>query len=118
MMLIIFTEEQSLIYVPPELIYVENDIAIVKSVYEIEVQENEEEKDFEYEAIYEKIPYLLVPASPAHDIWALGLVLYELCTGKKFFIQVTHHMINQPIAHDYGDERINQIISTRMICWI
>jgi serine/threonine protein kinase len=30
----------------------------------------------------------LIRASQAHDIWSLALVMYELCSGMKFFIQV------------------------------
>ena len=32
-----------------------------------------------------ELPYELVPASPSHDAFALGMVLYQLCSGKTFF---------------------------------
>jgi serine/threonine protein kinase len=75
-------------YLPPELIYVENDVAVVKRLQSSSTIGMDDEVDFEYEVISQKLPELLLPSSPAHDVWALGLVLYELCSGVKFFIQV------------------------------
>jgi len=31
------------------------------------------------------LPYTLVAASPSHDAFALGMVLFQLCSGKTFF---------------------------------
>jgi serine/threonine protein kinase len=74
-------------YLPPELIHIEDGIAIVKSVYDLDNNEREEEKGYDYDSFTAKMSYMLAPAAPSHDVWALGLILYELCTGKKFFIQ-------------------------------
>lgn len=31
------------------------------------------------------LDYNLILASPAHDVWALGCILFELCSGMKLF---------------------------------
>lgn len=65
-------------YSPPELIHEEKgDSYSIKSFFVDPVT---------LAPITEDLSYSLVPASPAHDIWSLGVILYELCSGMKLFL--------------------------------
>lgn len=35
--------------------------------------------------ILEQLPYELIPATPAHDMWSLGVTLFQLFTGKPLW---------------------------------
>lgn len=55
----------------------------------------------------EYLPYELLKASPAHDIWAFGVVLYELCSGIKLFLTDDEDNIDSSeleILYEFPDE--------------
>jgi serine/threonine protein kinase len=91
-------------YLPPELIYVENDNAVVRR---LDSPSDGPEDDLTVDDVTtlspsQKIPSLLVSACPTPDVWALGLVLYELCSGMKFFIQVILLCSSRPGSVSWG----------------
>jgi serine/threonine protein kinase len=71
-------------YLPPETIFEENEIAFVKQPYEVLLKRKLSGSFNVNKDLYEP-----VIAHPSQDIWALGVVLYELCSGTKLFLSVS-----------------------------
>lgn len=66
-------------YAPPEMIFeAEPDRFLVKHVSLSDPSTFNDQIDY--------LPYELLPASAAHDIWSFGVVLYELFSGIKLFL--------------------------------
>ena len=62
-------------YIPPELISLNDGVAGVRSY---SIDENED-------IVWDRGQYDLVIADPSQDMWALGAILYYMCTGKTLF---------------------------------
>lgn len=63
-------------YVPPELIYIDAVTGAPGIKTFILADDG-------VTAVYDHTKYTLVAADPAHDAWSLGMVFYELCTGRR-----------------------------------
>ena len=59
--------------------------------------------------------YDLLLASPAHDMWSLGCVLYLLCTGVTLFLSTIHDELafdkDRELLYDWTDEVTQQKLS-------
>eukprot|EP00596_Hydrurales_sp_CCMP1899_P005046 CAMPEP_0119046350 /NCGR_PEP_ID=MMETSP1177-20130426/46018_1 /TAXON_ID=2985 /ORGANISM="Ochromonas sp, Strain CCMP1899" /LENGTH=736 /DNA_ID=CAMNT_0007019377 /DNA_START=1046 /DNA_END=3253 /DNA_ORIENTATION=+ len=62
-------------YISPELVHISNQVAFVKSKSNRAIMSGTADGDF-----------LMVHASPSQDLWALGVVLYNLATNATLFL--------------------------------
>jgi serine/threonine protein kinase/Leucine-rich repeat (LRR) protein len=105
-------------YIPPELIYAgENMEDVQVKTFERDDDEHEPESDCKetVDGIVSH-PYDLVPASPAHDIWSLGAVLYQLCTGKSLFfsdsadnIEEADMLVLMEFTDEFKSDRLSRV---------
>ena len=66
----------STLYSPPELLYEKPDGTVGVRTFFTELRTNR---------LVGSYPYDLLKAHPSHDMWAVGVVLYFLCTGGQMF---------------------------------
>ena len=53
------------------------------------------------------LPYDLVPAAIAHDVWSLGVILFQMCTGEPLFLANDEDNIdegNLEILFEFSEE--------------
>lgn len=65
-------------YIPPELLYQPIGIGSAAAVKVVILDE-------QGKPVFNLMPYDPVPAAPSHDMWALGVVLFQMCTGETLF---------------------------------
>jgi hypothetical protein len=91
----------------PELVLDDNVLDDISQVYsddDFRLNEDDDDSDDDFlQKSFQSLMHLdtmysladdedlvdLVPASPSMDVWSLALVIFELCSGMKFFIQVS-----------------------------
>lgn len=66
-------------YLPPEMLFrCEDGTVVVREPPSAGGVDEEDERA-------DNIPYDLFKASPAHDMWAMGCILFHLCSGETLF---------------------------------
>ena len=96
-------------YIPPELIhYNAEEHSIMVKVCEFDAETGH--------LITEGTDYKLVWAKVSHDVWSLGMVMYELCAGIKFFLQDDEDNIDDDsmlelyrFKNDYKQKKLSKI---------
>eukprot|EP01041_Mallomonas_annulata_P014450 gene14450-biopygen7366 len=90
-------------FVPPELVAVLDDSTAVIRTYTAEITTGE--------PVLEGLKYDLVPAHPAHDMWSLGVTLFQMYTGESLFLLDDEGNIDQTqlhILYNWTDQFKNQ----------
>jgi serine/threonine protein kinase len=86
-------------YAPPEFFYNTYDGGFGVKKFNVDPQS--------HRPILDGLPYQLLPADYSFDCWALGCVLYELCSGSKLFPQDDEDNIDEDSMMDvfiFSDE--------------
>ena len=69
----------SSMYLPPECIYYDSDTnTAIPKTFTLDAVTGK--------PVVDTLPYELVPAATSHDSWALGVLLFHLCSGEPLFL--------------------------------